>query len=143
MGLPRRATYSSRGVLRRSPDAILYAGTSRSLEVLGQPELQRLAMLAICGPKSVLAVVVPVERRAGEQLAIVPLLKLHGRGACLFGRVEQPHALLDVALVIVPDLRDHVAVVIIGHPDAVDDELTRRARTDVAHSLLLAGFGKG
>ena len=102
IGLPISATNSSSGVFVRSPEAILYAGMSRSasnsalakskavaknvtpswarvrlqLLVLGAAELERLAVRAVRRPVAVLVLVRPVEELPRVQAAVVALLEL-------------------------------------------------------------------
>jgi hypothetical protein len=85
-------------------------GVLLQLEVLVAAELQRLAVLAVGVAEGVLAVVDLVVGGPGEQRPVVALLQLDRVGARLGGSGEHPLALGEVALVVVADLRDDVAV---------------------------------
>ena len=82
-------------------------------------------------------VAVPVQIRRivhllGEHGAIVALLKLDGVRAALLGNIEHLFALLDIALMVVTDFRDHVAIRAVVDLEAVDDEFARHSYTPYA-----------
>ena len=66
-------------------------------------------MLTVGGAEAVLVVVGLVVRRAGVETAVVALLQLDRVGAGQLGLAEQLARLLEAALVVVTDLRDHIA----------------------------------
>ena len=138
--------------MRRSPDAILYAGTSSSesrsalvlverrreeheAELAGARlqldkgaaiELERLAVGTVRRAEAVLVVVGAVVERTRVQPPVVPLLELDGVHARLLREHEQLLRLLDRALVVVADLGDDEARRVVGDPAAVDLELAHR-----------------
>src|SRR4051794_31389779 len=77
------------------------------------------------GPRIAVTVDVgAVIHRLGEQRAVVPLLKLDGVSAAFLGDVEELLALLDAALMVVPDFRDHIAIAVVANPHAVNDKFS-------------------
>ena len=135
IGLPNAATCRCSGVLRISPDANLNAGTSSSasrsalsksnavaknviadlarvrqqLAVRVGPELERLAVLAVRAAEAELVVVRLLEEVARVERAVRALLQLDRVRATLLRSVDQTLRLLEVALMVVADLRDDVA----------------------------------
>src|SRR6266545_2702363 len=80
-------------------------------------------MLAVRPAEAELVVVGLVEELAREERPIRPLLQLDGIDAALLGRLDQLLGLVQLALVVVADLRDDVAVAAVVDLDAVDPEL--------------------
>src|SRR5687768_5071666 len=85
------------------------AGVLLQLAVLGGAELEKLTMLPVGGAKTVFVVVRLVVGDAGVEPAVVALLQLDRMRTRELGLAEQLARLVETALVIVPDLRDHVA----------------------------------
>ncbi len=133
----------------RSPDAILNAGRSSSwrksalgssntvpksvialltrelaeLEPFGGGELERLTVLTVRPAEGVLVVVGRVVERARVELRVVALLQLDRVRAALPRGTHERLRLLDVALVVVADLRDDVGRAVPRDDPAVDDQL--------------------
>ena len=101
------------------------ADLSRELPQLGilvAPELEQLAVLAVRRGRSCSRSRTACRRRRGViQRPVVALLELDGVHTALLRHVEQLLRLLDVALVVVPDLGDDVAVRLVGDRPAIDD----------------------
>jgi len=79
------------------------------IPVLGGAEFKELAMLTVGGAKAVLVIVGFLVRRAGKQPTVVALLQLDRVGSSQLGLTEQFPCLLDAALMVVTDFRDHIA----------------------------------
>ena len=84
------------------------------LLVLDLAELQRFAVLAVGGAEAVLVVVRLLVRRARVEAAVVALLQLDGRDACLVRGAEHLPARLEIALMVVADLGDHITVGVVA-----------------------------
>src|SRR4029077_3196744 len=97
-------------------------GVLTQLEPCRRRKLERLAMLTIGGAEGVLVVVRRVVERARVQAPVVALLELDRIDAALTRCADQRLGLLDVALMVVADLRDDVCGTILRDPPAVDDE---------------------
>ena len=78
-------------------------------------------------PKRVLVVVRRVVQRTRVQAAVVALLELDRVGPALLRRMDERLRLLDVALVVVADLRDDVRGTVPRDGPAVDDQLAHGA----------------
>src|SRR3954468_6759398 len=94
------------------------------LDVFVPPELERLAVLAVGGPETVLVVVGLVIHRAREQRPIVTLLQLYRVAPALLGDAEQLAAPLDAALMVVAHLGDDEAIAFVADDPAVDRQGT-------------------
>ena len=84
-------------------------GVRLQLLVLLGAELEEFPVLAIGGTETILVVVRLVERRSRIQPAVIAFLQFDRMGAGQFGLAKQLTRLSEAALVIVPDLRDHIA----------------------------------
>ena len=112
---------------RREEDEPELARARLQLDVGAAVELERLAVRAVRRAEAVLVVVGAVVERAREQAPVVALLELYRVDARLLREDEQLLCLLDRALVVVADLRDHEAVGVVGDPASVDRQLAHRA----------------
>ena len=92
-------------------------------------------MLAVRRAVALLVVVRRVVVLAGEERAVVALLELDRVDAALARGVDERLRLLEVALVVVPDLRDDVRRAVPRDGLAVDDQL--------AHGAMVLGPGHG
>ncbi len=99
------------------------ARVARKLEPVALVELERLAVLPVGRAEAVLVVVGRVVELAREEAPVVALLELDRVDAALLRGVDQRLGLLDLALVVVPDLRDDVRGLVVGDPPAVYVEL--------------------
>ena len=88
-------------------DALLLR-VARQLEPVALRQLEELAVLAVGRAVALLVVVRRVVVVAREERAVVALLELHRIHAALPRRVDQRLRLLELALVVVPDLGDDV-----------------------------------
>jgi hypothetical protein len=95
-------------------------------------------VLAVRRPVAVRVVVRLVEGCLGEKRAVVALLQLDGLGTGILRRHEELAALLDIALVVVADLGDDVAL-----RRVVDDVLADRQAFPRFHALSSAGVMRG
>ena len=84
-------------------------------------------MLAVRRAVAVLVVVRRVVVRAREEDAVLALLELDGVHAALLRRVDERLRLLEIALVVVADLRDDVRGPVPRDDLAVDDQLAHGA----------------
>ena len=88
-------------------DALL-ATELAQLEPRGSRELERFTMLAVRRSEAVLVVVRRVVELSRVEAPVVALLELDRVDAALLRRVDERLRLLEIALVVVPDLGDHV-----------------------------------
>ena len=107
---------------REERDAFLAAELAELEPVAGR-ELERVAVLAVRRAEAVLVVVRRVVERARVERLVVALLELDRVRAAAFRGPDQLLGVLDVALVVVPDLGDDVRLAVARDPLAVDDEL--------------------
>src|SRR6266545_90507 len=85
-------------------------------------------MLAVRTPEAELVVVRLLVELARIERAVGALLQLDRVRAALLRRVDQPSRPLDVALMVVADLRDDVALAVVADLDAVDCQLPAHRR---------------
>src|SRR4029450_7138123 len=97
-------------------------------------ELECLAMFAVRVAEAQLVVVRLLVELTRVQRAVGALLQLDRVRAALLRSVDQTLGELDVALVVVPDLGDDVARLVVAELDAVDRERARAHR----RSMLVA-----
>ena len=97
--------------------------------VLVAPKLQELTMFAVGTPKTVLVFVRLFVHALGKQRLVIPFLELDGAHARSLGLSEQLLGLLDVALVVVPDLGDDVAVRVVSDLVRADPECPCQRRS--------------
>src|SRR4051812_6426607 len=95
-------------------------------------ELQRLAVRAVRGPERVLVLVGLVVHLARVERGVVALLRLDGVRPRAAGLVDEVHRLVDVALVVVADLRDDVGLGVIADLATIDGQ---RADVVVDHRI--------
>ncbi len=105
----------------------LLARELAELEPLRGRELERLTVLAVRAPERVLVVVRRVEEVTRVEAAVVALLELDGIRAALLRRTNERLRLLDITLVVVPDLRDDVRRAVPRDDLAIDDQLAHGA----------------
>ena len=86
-------------------------------------ELERLAVLAVRRPEGVLVVVGRVVQRTRVQRPVLALLKLDRVDPALLRGMDQRLRLLDVSLVVVPDLGDDVDGLVVGDSPTVHVQL--------------------
>ena len=101
----------------------LFAAELPELEPVAGRQLERLAVLPVGRAEAVLVVVRRVVLLAGEERAVVALLELHGVDAALLRRADQRLCLIEIALVVVPDLCDDIRRAVARDRLAVDDQL--------------------
>ena len=99
------------------------ARVAREFEPVALVELERLAVFPVRRTEAVLVVVGRLVERAREEAAVVAFLELDRVDAALLRRVDQRSCLLDLALVVVPDLRDDIRGLVVGDPPPVHKEL--------------------
>src|SRR5262249_55073196 len=97
------------------------------LEPVALRELESLTMLAVRRAEAVLVVVRRLVERTGEETTVVALLELDRIDAALARRVDERLRLLEVALVVVPDLGDDVRGAVPRYHPPVDDQLAHGA----------------
>ncbi len=107
-------------------DALLLR-VARQLEPVALRQLEELAVLAVGRAVALLVVVRRVVVVAREERAVVALLELHRVDPALTRRVDQRLRLLELALVVVPDLGDDVGGAVPRQGLAVDDQLAHGA----------------
>src|SRR5262245_15396874 len=90
--------------------------------VFADTELEELAMLSIRRSEAVFVVVRFVVRRTRVQTLIVALLQLDGIGTGELGLAKQLASLVDAALVVVPDLGNHITAGVIADILAADSD---------------------
>ena len=111
---------------------------ARQLEPVALRQLEELAVLAVGLAVALLVLVRRLVVGAREEHAVVALLELHGVDAALPRRVDQRLCLLQLALVVVPDLRDDVGSAVSRQRLAVDDQVGHGAMVLAAAAGLRA-----
>ena len=119
---PRKSALGSSNAVPKSVTPSSRENSRSSSQSLGG-ELERLAVLAVRAAEAVLVVVRRVVQLPRVEAAVVALLELDGVDAALLRRVDECLGLLDVALVVVADLRDDVRGAVPRDGLAVDDQL--------------------
>src|SRR5262249_24453950 len=107
---------------------------TQELPIVVGAELECLAVLAVRATEAQLVVIGLVVELACVQRTIAALLQLDCVDPAVLGSVDEPLRLLDVALVVVADLGDHVAVEVVTDVDAVDDEVSRAPGGHAGHA---------
>ena len=135
-----REELGARLVERRSDErGAFLARVPAQLEPVALRELERLPVRAVRRPEAVLVVVGRVVERAREEAPVVAFLELHCIGPALARRVDERLRLLEVALVVVPDLSDDVRGPVPRDDPPVDDQLAHgpmvRAKPELERRL--------
>src|SRR5262249_40084641 len=112
---------------RRDEGGAFLVRVPAELEPVALRELESLTMLAVRRAEAVLVVVWRLVERTREETAVVALLELDRIDAALTCRVDERLRLLEVALVVVPDLGDDVRGAVPRYHPPVDDQLAHGA----------------